>query len=387
MTELERTALLPAGLRDMLPPDAAFEAAIIERLIAHVSQMGYARVKAPLVEFEDGLLSGPGAAMAAHTFRLMDPVSQRMMGVRADITPQIARIARTRLKNAARPLRLSYSGEVLRVKGSQLKPEREFAQVGVELIGGAPAAAAAADAEVIVMTAEALGQLGIIELSVDLNLSPLVPAVLDALGVPPIRQNELRAALDHKDAAAVAAVGGPAAKTLGALMAAAGPAERTLEKLERLELPGDAAAERSRLAEVFRLIRAAAPGLKLTIDPVERRGFEYHTGVGFTIYAPAAGGELGSGGRYLAADGFDGEPATGCTLYVDAILNALPAPIVTRQLFVPAETSLAQARQFRADGWITVHGLCLGDDPVSEAHRLGCSHVLIAGAVRPVPRS
>jgi len=387
MTELERTALLPAGLRDVLPPDAAFEAAIVERLIAHVSQMGYARVKAPLVEFEDGLLSGPGAAMAAHTFRLMDPVSHRMMGVRADITPQIARIARTRLKNAPRPLRLCYAGEVLRVKGTQLNPEREFVQVGVELIGGAPAAAAAADAEVIVMAAEALGQLGIIELSVDLNLPPFVPAVLDALRVPAEHQAELRAALDRKDAAAVAAVGGPAAKTLGALMAAAGPAERSLERLAKLDLPPVAAAERARLADVHRLIRASASGLKLTIDPVERRGFEYHTGVGFTIYAPAAGGELGSGGRYFAAAHNGGEPATGCTLYVDTILNALPAPTVKQALFVPAETPRAEGRRFRADGWSTVHGLCPGDDPMSEARRLGCSHVLIAGAVQPVSRS
>ncbi len=106
MTELERYALLPAGLRDVLPPFAAFEAGVIERLMACFAAMGYARVKAPLVEFEDGLLSGPGAAMTADTFRLMDPVSQRMMGVRADITPQVARIARTRLESAPRPLRL-----------------------------------------------------------------------------------------------------------------------------------------------------------------------------------------------------------------------------------------------------------------------------------------
>jgi len=141
MTELERKALLPAGLRDVLPPFAAFEAEVIEQLMARFAASGYARVKAPLVEFEDGLLSGPGAAMTADTFRLMDPISQRMMGVRADITPQIARIASTRLGAAPRPLRLGYSGEVLRVKGTQLRPERQFAQVGAELIGAECAAA------------------------------------------------------------------------------------------------------------------------------------------------------------------------------------------------------------------------------------------------------
>ena len=94
-----------------------------------------------------------GAAMASHTFRLMDPVSQRMMGLRADMTPQVGRIAASRLKGAPRPLRLSYAGQVLRVKGEQLRPERQIGQVGVELIG---TASAAADAEAVLLAAEAL---------------------------------------------------------------------------------------------------------------------------------------------------------------------------------------------------------------------------------------
>ncbi|NQU72980.1 MAG: ATP phosphoribosyltransferase regulatory subunit, partial [Rhodospirillales bacterium] len=200
MTELERRALLPDGLRDMLPPTAGFEADVIERLIGHFAGLGYARVKAPLVEFEEGLLSGAGAAMSGHIFRLMDPVSQRMMGVRADITPQIARIASTRLKNEPRPLRLSYSGEVLRIRGTQLQPERQFAQVGVELIGRETAAA---DAEVIVMAAEALTALGVVDFSIDLTIPTLVPALCDALGLADDKRDELRAALDRKDAEVV----------------------------------------------------------------------------------------------------------------------------------------------------------------------------------------
>ncbi|MCH7887834.1 MAG: ATP phosphoribosyltransferase regulatory subunit, partial [Proteobacteria bacterium] len=110
MTDPANPALLPAGLRDVLPPDAEFEAGVVERLLATFAAFGYERVKPPLVEFEESLLAGVGAATASATFRLMDPASQRMMGVRADVTPQIARIATTRLKAAPRPLRLGYSG-------------------------------------------------------------------------------------------------------------------------------------------------------------------------------------------------------------------------------------------------------------------------------------
>src|SRR5215475_875570 len=186
--------LLPAGLSDGLPPEAGFEAAIVERLMAAFAAWGYERVKPPLIEFEDSLLSGPGEAMAADTFRLMDPVSQRMMGLRADITPQVGRIAASRLTNAPRPVRLSYAGQVLRVKGEQLRPERQIGQAGVELIG---TDAAAADAEVVLLGAEALGAVGVKELVIDLNIPTLVPAILKQAGIADPKP--LIAALDRKD--------------------------------------------------------------------------------------------------------------------------------------------------------------------------------------------
>ena len=95
-------ALLPAGLRDLLPPDALTEASAVERLMAIFASHGFARVKPPMMEFEENLLSGAGAAIADQSFRLMDPDSHRMMALRADMTPQIARIAATRLAEIPR---------------------------------------------------------------------------------------------------------------------------------------------------------------------------------------------------------------------------------------------------------------------------------------------
>ncbi|MBI3453809.1 MAG: ATP phosphoribosyltransferase regulatory subunit, partial [Rhodospirillales bacterium] len=205
MTDLAQRALLPAGLRDILPPEAEAEAVCVERLMGVCAAQGYERVKPPLVEFEDSLLAGTGAAMAPHTFRLMDPVSQRMMGLRADMTLQVARIAATRLKARPRPLRLSYAGQVLRVKGDDLRPERQIGQVGAELIG---TDAAAADAEVVLVSSAALAAVGVTGLSVDLSLPSLVPAVIAAYGLRADRAKRLRTALDRKDAAGVKAHGG-----------------------------------------------------------------------------------------------------------------------------------------------------------------------------------
>ncbi len=384
MNEAPHPALLPSGMRDLLPPEAELEAKVVACLMATLAAHGYRRVKPPLVEFEETLFSGAGAAMATATFRMMDPGSHRMIGVRADMTPQIARIAATRLGNAPRPLRLSYAGQVLRVRGSEIRPERQIGQVGAELIG---AAGPAADVEAIAVASEGLSALGVPDLSVDITLPTLVPTVAAAFGIDGECGAALRTALDHKDAAAVAATAGAAGELIGRLLAAAGPAESALKALDRLELPPQAQAERERLGAVLDGLKAATPGLNVTIDPVENRGFEYHTGISFTFFGGGAvlaeaGGELGRGGRYQAGDPAAPEPATGFTLYTDTILRTLPEAAPVWRLFLPLGTSRADARILREEGWITVSALGPVDDWRTEAQRQGCTHILEDGAPR-----
>jgi len=385
MIERPEKALLPAGLRDLLPPDAAFEAAAVERLLESMAAFGYQRVKPPLLEFEDSLLAGSGAALADQAFRLMDPVSQRMLAVRPDMTMQVARVAASRLSRAPRPLRLAYAGQVVRVRGSQLRPERQFTQVGAEIIG---APTPGADAEVILMAVTALRDLGVTGLSVDLGVPTLVPALLGDGSHDPEAAAELRAALDRKDTAAVRAmgpaVGETTASTLTDLVSASGPAEAALSRLDGLRLPDAAAAERAVLKAVFDRIRAEAPDLTVTIDPVESRGFEYHTGITFTVFASGVRGELGSGGRYRAADGTGGEPATGVSLFMDSIGRAFPPPKPPRMLFAPCGTAGTETTRLRADGWIVVTGLVMAADPTAEARRLGCTHIVVDDDVQPL---
>ena len=376
-TELDfaRRALLPAGLSDGLPPEAAHRAALEQRLMAIVAAQGYDRVEPPLVEFEDTLLQA-GAGVSAQTFRLMDPVSQHMMGVRSDMTIQVARIATTRLAAAPRPLRLSYSGEVLRVKGSQLRPERQFTQVGCELIGakGVPA-----DVEIIRLAADALREAGVATLSVDLLVPPLVPAIFETLKIAPPLQRTLRAALDRKDADAVAAAGGRVADMLGGLLAATGPARGALVLLTSVDLPPEVAPQRTRLVAVVEALLEAIPDLSLTIDPVENRGFEYHTGVGFTLFAAGVRGELGRGGRYLAGE--QNEPSIGFTLYMDSLLRAVPPPLPPKRLFLPHGTPIDTKRRLAREGWVTISGLETVADNAAEARRLGCAHLLSGDAI------
>jgi ATP phosphoribosyltransferase regulatory subunit len=391
MTESMDKGLLPAGLRDVLPPDAGFEADVVGHLIALFTSHGYERVKPPLLEFEENLLAGNGAAVSGQTFRLMDPDSHRMMALRPDMTPQVARIAATRLKRRPRPLRLCYAGQVLRVKGTQLRSERQFGQVGAELIG---ATSAAADAEVILLGVEALIEVGVRRLSVDIGMPTLVPALLAGRKLDSAVLERLRLALDRKDAAAVAAlsgtVGGHLADTLGALLTSAGPSAATLAALAKLDLPPAAAAERTSLSEVVRrvadgLAEIGADSVSLTVDPVENRGFEYHTGANFTFFAAGVRGELGSGGRYRAGNGLaEAEPATGLTLFTDTLLAALPQPAPARRLYLPFDVRATEARRLRREGWVTVAALGPDADPAATARALGCGYVWDKGQSVPV---
>ena len=384
MTEAKTPALLPTGLRDLLPPEAGAEAALAEALLARFAAQGYERVKPPLVEFEESMLSGAGAGLADQTFRLMDPASHRMMAVRSDLTPQIARIAASRLSRSPRPLRLSYAGEILRVRGGELRPERQFRQVGFELIG--IGAGAACDAEVILLAADALRGLGIEgDLSVDLNAPTLVASLLAEAGLDAHDSAALRDALDRKDATAVQDADGAVAGLLVPLMRATGAAETTLDALAQLALPGAAAAALAQLLEVATLLCEAAPELALTIDPIEWRGFEYHTGTGFSLFAGGVRTELGRGGRYSVGEaGIEGEEAAGCTIYVDTVLRAAPAPPAPRRVYLPHGTPRDDGAGLRDEGWITIAGLAPEGDPAAEAARLGCSHVWQGGAARAI---
>ncbi|HUI34887.1 MAG TPA: ATP phosphoribosyltransferase regulatory subunit [Stellaceae bacterium] len=386
MNDAPHAALLPTGLFDLLPPAAEREAELTAGLMAVLAAHGYERVKPPLVEFEDTLLSGAGAAMASETFRTMDPTSHRMVGVRADMTPQVARIAQTRLGHRERPLRLSYAGQVLRVKGSEVRPERQFGQIGGELIGaGGPAA----DVEVIAVAGEALATAGVPNLSVDLTMPTLVPAIAEAFDIAGERASALRAALDHKDVTAVAGLPGEAGQLLARLVSAAGSAARTRAALARLDLPARAREERERLEAVLDGLAAAMPALTVTVDPVENRGFEYHTGISFAFFARLGRehgplGELGRGGRYNAGEPATPEPATGFSLYTGTILSTLPAVAARRRVLLLPGADKDRAAALRQAGWVTLAALGQAADWQAEALRLGCGFLLQSGEPTPV---
>lgn len=371
-------ALLPSGLIDLLPPEAEAEAIAVGRLMKCFASHGYERVKPPLAEFADGLLAGMGAATSDQVFRVMDPGSHRMLGLRADMTPQVARIASFRMAGRPRPLRLSYAGQCLRVRGASVDPSRQVAQAGVELIGpDSPAA----DAEMVLLAAEALDSLGVPRPSFDLTMPTLVPALLDDAGIADSARPALLRALDRKDAAGVATHGGPIAALLAELLLAAGPVAPAMAVLDAATLGPAPAAARQRLRDAIAVVCARAPELRLTLDPVEFRGFQYHTGLCLTVFTPSHAEPLGRGGRYLTGQD---EPATGFTLFPDAILRVCPPLPARARALIPWGTAPEAAAVLRAEGYATVAALDDAQDPAAEALRLRCTHILRDGAAVPL---
>lgn len=373
-----RQALLPEGFRDLLAPAAEHEAAIIRGLMDCFASFGYDRVAPPVVEYEDSLLTGAGATKAAQMFRLMDPDTQRMMAVRADMTVQTARLAATRLADHQRPLRLSYAGNVLRTKGSQLRPTRQFVQSGIELIGSP---ALESEFEVIRIATTALMAGGVEGLSIDLTLAPLVGMLCDKHALEGQRKDDVVAALDAKDAGAFASLSKGARSDFVQLLNATGPADAAMAVLGKMNLSGKAGQLVASLGRLLDMLADGLPNIALTVDPSESHGFEYKTGIGFALFAVGAQAELGRGGRYTVfhADGQE-ETATGFSIYLDSLLAALPRPENPEKLYVPYGTKASEADALRNAGWRTIQGLTEGEDASKEAVRLNCSHILLNGA-------
>jgi ATP phosphoribosyltransferase regulatory subunit len=231
--------------------------------------------------------------------------------------------------------------------------------------------------------AAALESLGLKRVSFDLTLPALVPLLLEDAGIVGADRAVLARALDRKDAAAVSQHGASLAPVLTDLLMAAGPADRALAALAAATMPTQARLLAERLSDTVTAIRARAPGLRLTVDPVEFRGFRYETGVSVTVFAPGRNEELGRGGRYLCADS---EPATGLTLYPDAILRSCPPRPPRPRVFLPWGTPPDPAARLRTQGFATVASLDPdAQDALAEAQRLGCSHILQDGTALKLP--
>ena len=377
-------ALLPTGCYDSLPPYARQESEISHTLLSIFESFGYEQVSPPLLEYSDSLLSGRGSALSSQVFRVMDSTAHKVMGIRADITLQIARIAMTRLSHAPRPLRLCYNGLVLRMQGEHLRKNRQLCQTGIELIG---ASSAEADAEVIFIATEALKKIGISNISIDLNLPGIVGALLATEKLNEEQLQVLLNAISHKDISAINNLSFSYRDTLIGLLQSAGAAETALAAIERLDLPDSARRGCSELRQVVEILRKRNnPDWTITIDATENRGTGYHSGISFSIFAEGAACEVGRGGRYKiqGENSKTDSEATGFTLYVETLLDILPKIEPSKRVLVSGGIGDNTASELRNDNFVIIYALSEYGICANEAKRLGCGYIYKDGEVLEV---
>lgn len=357
-------ALLPEGLRDRLPRQAEAASRVTRALVDAMRAHGYGRVSPPLAEFRE-TLGGDDERSTRDLLRFTDPVSQRTLALRPDITRQVGRIATSLLAGAPRPLRLCYAGQVVKLRASQLRPAREMLQVGAELIGSDSVAAAR---EIVTVAIDALEAAGIGPVTIDFTL----PDVVDLLagGPLPVEADiqQLRDELDAKDAGALARIG---AEAWLPLLRATGPFDQAIADLRAFDTTGALTARIDALEAIAAPIRDR---VTLTLDPTERHGFAYQSWFGFQIFVPGQGDAVGRGGGYSIPVGEQEEAAVGFSLYPDPLIDAgLGAEdMAERRIFLPIGHDPALAASLRADDWQTVSALSDSDD----ARALGCGFIL-----------
>ena len=318
--------VLPDHIADVLPSDARHIEELRRDLLDTARCYGYELVMPPLLEHIQSLLTGAGVALDLQTFKLVDQLSGRMMGLRADSTPQVARID-AHLLNRSGVTRLCYCGPVLHTRPSAPHATRESLQFGAEIYGHA---GLEADIEVLTLALDCLKAAKVQAPSIDLADARLVKAMLSGVSVNAAELANLYAALAAKDS--------PELITLTQHM----PAEVRQGLLALVQLYGDdhVLIEAEKVLQPLPAVREALlnlkqlanhlQGVQVTFDLADLRGYAYYTGARFAIYAPAGSDALVRGGRYDEVGAVFGRnrPAAGFSLDLKALVAAVqPRPL------------------------------------------------------------
>lgn len=355
-----RNWLLPEYIEDVLPAEAARIEILRRTLLDLFKVHGYQYVIPPMLEYMESLITGAGHDLDLATFKVVDQLTGRLMGVRADMTPQAARIDAHLLNNQG-ITRLCYAGSVLRTKPDGLAQTREPLQLGAELYGHS---GIDSDIEIQRLLIKALHAIGIDKVHMDFSHVNVFGSLIESSQVSPQLEQELYAALQSKDQSSV-------------VMLAKGLDTATREALLHLtELNGDQSIltkalkvlpQTPAITEALQsLVQVSSAlddfGVTVSFDLSELRGYHYHSGIVFAAYAQGYKGPLALGGRYDEVGQSFGRarPATGFSLDLRGVSTALPPAKSTMAIFAPASDDKALSNKIdalRAEGCIVVQEL------------------------------
>jgi ATP phosphoribosyltransferase regulatory subunit len=381
--------LLPEHIADVLPAEARRIEELRRSLLDMARGYGFELVMPPLLEHLESLLSGTGHALDLKTFKLVDQLSGRMLGVRADTTPQVARID-AHLLNRQGVTRLCYCGPVLHTRPDGLHATREPLQFGAEIYGHA---GLEADLEVQELALDALKAAGVTEVVLDLGDARIVRALLDGVSLGDEQLDGLIAALGSKDASALAEItaGLPAAvrEGLQGLLSLYGGDEVLEAARQALPPHPQITAALNDLAWLRDHLRRVFPSLKVGFDFADMLGYAYYSGCRFAIFDVRSTEAIVRGGRYDEVGAVFGRkrPAVGFSLDLKALAAVAPTPPLRAAIRAPwgEQSELREAiRALRAQGETVV---CVLPGHEHEGDEFACDRELVADHGRWVLRA
>jgi len=349
--------LLPENISDVLPREARRVEEIRRALLDLYASYGYELVIPPLIEYIDSLLTGSGSDLDLRTFKLVDQASGRMLGLRADTTPQVARID-AHILNRSGVVRLCYAGSVLHTRPQHPLAVREPLQIGAELYG---AAGPAADLEVLELAVASLRVAGLARVNLDLGHTGVVRALLDMAKLSAAVEDEVLAALSTKDTPALReTVQGLPVRVRDGLLALArlGGGLEVIDDARRV-LPDNSSIHAALDGLEYLAARCGADAV--TLDLADLHGYRYHTGVTFAVHAPELPSAVLRGGRYDNIGKVFGRarPAVGFSIYLRDLVGLLRVDS-PRAILAPVgddQTLRETVRRLRKDGEIVVQRL------------------------------
>ncbi len=384
MTEQQKnTWLLPEGIEEILPPEAARLEKICRIMIDTFQSWGYELVIPPMVEFLDSLLTGTGEDLELQTCKITDLLTGRMMGVRADTTPQVARIDAHNLQRDV-PTRLCYLGTVLHAKPFSNNSSRSPIQVGAELYGHS---GIESDVEIICLLLTMFERIGISDIHIDLGHVGIYKALIRQAGLSDGQQTELFNILQRKAKPELLVnvkqwnMSGDILTVFSSLMDLNGGSD-VLDQAETcFKECGDSVKGCLReLRSLHDQVKLRCPDAPLFFDLAELRGYHYHTGIMFAAYVPGQGSGIAFGGRYDDVGKSFGRAraATGFSADVKILMNLLTdTRIEAKAIYAPCETDkalLKKITELREQGEIVISDL---PGQMGGANELGCDRQLI----------
>ncbi len=320
---------IPKGVRVFTPEETAQRRVVEERLLSVFQRWGFREIVTPTFEYLEVFEKPSGEEDDDQIYKFVDRQTGRLLALRVDITPQVARLVATTLREAPLPLRLAYAATVFRHHEPRAGRQREFRQIGVELIGlDLPEA----DAEMIAMAIEGCRAVGLTAFQIDVGQVEIVRGLLNLLRPPEALRPRLVSAIRRKDPLELELLlkesPGDAAVT-EAILALPGlyGGREILDKADTLELPPASRAALANLREVVAILENYGLAEHVILDLAEASAFEYYTGVVFGAFARGLGYQLASGGRYDKLLGQFGTPraATGFCFDLERVMGALAA--------------------------------------------------------------